>query len=131
VRFMRHMTHALFAVVFAALFCAAESNAAESKKRAAVVKAFDANGDALKEGCQTEEMIPIPKYTLEDGVYFHGGASGHFEKGGKYITLRFQDQDAYNHEESFETLRRVNNGHTVFKDGRLANDDTTLTRRGD
>ena len=189
-RFMRHMTHALFAVVFAALFCAAESNAAESKKRAAVVKAFDANGDVLKEGYQTGEMIPVPKYTLEDWVsvkrttakiarverdvikhdkdswtfefyrnkaykcglsgnytfvvieprnaagkkaplwvYFHGGGSGHFEKDGKYITLRFQDQDTYNHEESFETLRRVNNGRPVFEGGRLANDDTTLTRR--
>jgi len=62
-------------------------------------------------------------------VYFHGGGGGYFNKEGVYITLKFQNKDTYNHEESFETLRRVNNGRPVFDDGRFVNDDTTLTRR--
>lgn len=62
-------------------------------------------------------------------VYFHGGGNGHFDKDGTYRTLGFQDKDTYNHEEPFETLRLVNKGQPVFKDGRLAEVDTTLTRR--
>ena len=62
-------------------------------------------------------------------VYFHGGGNGYFDKDGKYRTLKFQNADTYNHEETFETLRKVNKGSPVFKDGRLVDTDTTLTRR--
>ena len=62
-------------------------------------------------------------------MYFHGGGNGYFDKGGKYNTLKFQNQDTYNHEEPFETLRKVNKGSPVFNDGRLVDTDTTLTRR--
>lgn len=62
-------------------------------------------------------------------VYFHGGGNGYFDKDGKYRTLRFQNQDTHNHEETFETLRLVNNGQPVFEKGRLSDADTTLTRR--
>lgn len=62
-------------------------------------------------------------------VYFHGGGNGYFDKHGKYRTLRFQNADTYNHEETFETLRAVNKGKPVFKNGRLTDVDNTLTRR--
>lgn len=62
-------------------------------------------------------------------VYFHGGGFGYFEEDGTYMTLKFQNKDTYNHEESFETLSKVNAGKPVFKDGRFVDADTTLARR--
>jgi len=62
-------------------------------------------------------------------VYYHGGGGGYFNKEGNYITLKFQNKDTYNHEETFEVLSRVNNGRPVFEDGRFVGGDTTLTRR--
>jgi len=62
-------------------------------------------------------------------VYYHGGGSGYFAKDGKYMTLKFQNKDTYNHEESFETLSKVNAGNPVFKDGRFVGGDNTMTRR--
>jgi len=62
-------------------------------------------------------------------VYFHGGGSGYFEKNGRYIALRWQNKDTYNHEETFETLRKINRGHPAFENGCFVDDDTTLTRR--
>jgi len=62
-------------------------------------------------------------------VYYHGGGSGYFDREGEYITLKFQNKDTYNHEESFETLSKINSGNPVFKDGRFVGGDNTLTRR--
>lgn len=62
-------------------------------------------------------------------VYLHGGSVGFFDKNGDYISPKFQNKDTYNHEETFKTLGRVNNGSPVFEDGRLVDNDTTLTRR--
>lgn len=63
-------------------------------------------------------------------VYLHGGGYGYFDKQGEYQTLKFQNKDTYNHEESFETLGAVNKGKPVFdKNDRLVDVDTTLVRR--
>ena len=62
-------------------------------------------------------------------VYYHGGGFGFFDEEGTYRTLKFQNKDTYNHEESFETLSKVNAGNPVFKDGRFVGGDNTLSRR--
>ena len=62
-------------------------------------------------------------------VYYHGGGFGYFDNGGVYRTLKFQNKDTYNHEESFETLSKVNAGNPVFKDGKFVGGDNTMTRR--
>ena len=43
--------------------------------------------------------------------------------------VKFQNKDTYNHEESFETLSKVNAGNPVFKDGKFVGGDNTMTRR--
>lgn len=62
-------------------------------------------------------------------VYYHGGGFGYFDEDGVYRTLKFQNKDTYNHEESFETLSKVNAGKPVFKDGKFVGGDNTLSRR--
>lgn len=63
-------------------------------------------------------------------VYLHGGGYGYFDPQGVYQTLKFQDKDTYNHEETFETLSMINKGKPVFdREARLVDLDTTLTRR--
>ena len=62
-------------------------------------------------------------------VYYHGGGMGYFDKEGVYRTLKFQNKDTYNHEETFETLSKVNGGNPVFKDGKFVGGDNTLSRR--
>lgn len=62
-------------------------------------------------------------------VYYHGGGFGYFDEEGVYRTLKFQDKDSYNHEESFETLSKVNKGNPVFEGGTFVGGDNTMTRR--
>jgi hypothetical protein len=60
-------------------------------------------------------------------VFLHGGGMGYFDKEGTYQTLKFQDQDTWNHEVPLEVLRRINPNHPVIRNGKAV--DNTLTRR--
>jgi hypothetical protein len=60
-------------------------------------------------------------------VFFHGGGNGYFDREGEYQTLKFQDQDTWNHESPLAVLRKINPNHPVIKKGRLV--DNTVSRR--
>jgi hypothetical protein len=61
-------------------------------------------------------------------VYLHGGGIGYFDKQGVYHATGRQTQDTWNHEETFEDLRKINlSPPLINKKGRLV--DNTVTRR--
>jgi len=60
-------------------------------------------------------------------VYLHGGGFGYYDQEGVYHAVKDQDEDTFNHEETFEDLvDRQLIAHTT-ENGTVA--DSTLTRR--
>ena len=59
-------------------------------------------------------------------VWLHGGAQGYFDELGAYQSYKTQDENSWNHEESFDdlwqniTIRTIQNGQLI---------DNTLKRR--
>ena len=60
-------------------------------------------------------------------VFFHGGAVGFYGKNGKYITMKGQNQNTWNHEETFKKLKNTISNKRSIRNGKLT--DITLHRR--
>ena len=61
-------------------------------------------------------------------VYLHGGGTGYFDDQGNYTATNNQNQDTWNHEETFENLiKTITHRITDRKTGKI--EDNTKTRR--
>jgi len=60
-------------------------------------------------------------------VYLHGGSAGYYDEDGVYHTKAVQDENTFNHEESFEKLKWHVKVRITDKDGSF--EDQTLVRR--
>ena len=60
-------------------------------------------------------------------VYLHGGGIGYFDEQGVYHATGNQTQDTWNHEETFEGLRKIGLRPIIDKNGQPI--DNTVTRR--
>ena len=60
-------------------------------------------------------------------VYLHGGGIGYFDEQGVYHATGNQTQDTWNHEETFEDLRKIGLRPIIDKNGQPI--DNTVTRR--
>ncbi len=60
-------------------------------------------------------------------VYLHGGGLGYYDEQGQYQTLTFQDENSWNHQETFQDLIRTVEARVL--DGNGQPEDQTLVRR--
>lgn len=60
-------------------------------------------------------------------VYLHGGGSGYWDEDGNYLALYEQDEDTFNHEETFDDHIGTVATRFAIVDGEMM--DNTLTRR--
>lgn len=60
-------------------------------------------------------------------VYLHGGGSGYWDEEGNYFALYEQDEDAFNHEETFDDHIGTVTARLTNADGEMM--DNTFTRR--
>ncbi|MCP4435208.1 MAG: hypothetical protein GY812_06870 [Actinomycetia bacterium] len=60
-------------------------------------------------------------------VYLHGGGVGYYGDEGDYVALTFQDENAWNHQESFDALIGIVEERVFAGDGQP--EDQTLVRR--
>jgi hypothetical protein len=60
-------------------------------------------------------------------VYLHGGGLGYYDENGDYLALTFQDENTFNHEETFQDLQDHLTSRVLDEQGQP--DNNTLTRR--
>ena len=73
------------------------------------------------------EPLDNPGAEVPLWVYLHGGGIGYFDEQGVYHATGNQTQDTWNHEETFEDLRKIGLRPMIDQNGQPV--DNTVTRR--